>query len=95
VVRTANEQRTVSLSGWGLLHGYGYVKKVHSFVVRYEGLILACRNDRHSVLGRESGAGPEKIESPMQGIAKDGPDETDESFAVRGIDEVAEFMPKR
>ena len=58
-----------------------------------EALSLACRCFSHSVLGREAGvSGAEKFASPIQGIARDGPNEIDESLAVRGLD--VDLSPK-
>jgi hypothetical protein len=51
-------------------------------------------------LGREfevfgvDGCG-KKVESPIQGVIADGPDDVDESFAVRGLDELVDLSPNR
>jgi hypothetical protein len=45
-------------------------------------------------LGREIRPRPDKIGSPIPGIAKDGPDEFDESFAVRRLEVLVDLSPK-
>jgi len=45
-------------------------------------------------LGREAGSFTEEIESPIQGTAKDGPEEIDDSFAVRGVEIFVDLSPK-
>ena len=35
------------------------------------------------------------VESPIEGVVRDGPNGIDECFAVRGLDELVDLRPKR
>jgi hypothetical protein len=37
----------------------------------------------------------EKVDSPIQGVVSDGPDDADDSFAVGWLDDFVDLSPKR